>query len=93
MKDLGIVCLQMVIALINVIDIHIIVTLFSFFDPAKIDANKILDSIGLNKALITDMFLYLITQKYLVNMPEQALIPIFSALANRVRMMTPFNKA
>lgn len=93
MKDLGIVCPQMIVALINIIDIHIIVTLFSFFDPAKIDANKILDSVGLNKALTTDMFLYLITQKYLVNMLEQALIPIFSALANRVGMINPFNKA
>lgn len=83
----------MVIALIDITDTHITLALFSFLDPAKLDADKLLDSIGLNEALSTNLFSYVITQKYLVSMLEQALIPVLSALANRVGMMNPFNKA
>lgn len=83
----------MVIALRNIIDTHTTLTLFSFLDLAKLDAGKILDSIGLNEALSTNLFSCLVTQKYLVSMLEQALIPVLSALANRVGMRNPFNEA
>lgn len=70
----------MAIALINIIDTHITLIPFSFLDPAKLDANKIVDGIGLNEALSRNLFSYLITQKYLVSMLEQTLDTCFECL-------------
>lgn len=75
---------------------QVLLLTIGFLDPAKFfffDTNNILDNIHLNEALSTSLLSYLVSRKYLVSMLEQAPIPGLSAVANRVGMMNPFNKA
>lgn len=89
--DGRLLCLQMFITLIIVLDTHVTLNLFSFLDPGKLD---IVGNIDLNEALrSTDPVTNLIIQKHLLSKLIEALTPDLSALSSRVGMLNPFKKA